>query len=242
MHQKTYPNQSRSLTNKHTNKKKIVYEKPVEVKDIEGGTRLSDTWGERFEGWYSFRNVIKAESYPLNYKGTDLTYRFNICKNCYRFIMPPKIEFVDGLITYTNGERELGVFRFPRDEQGNFTAPLKPDKIQEATQAMTFSEEEIKKLMARKNPLTFFAYKIPQFLFDYIYLTEFNVQELGNITDRNFALEFKAEYDRYMTDKNEEIKTKISSSPNYLLILRNSLNRLWDLNEVSIATNGIIQA
>ena len=87
---------------------------------------------------------------------------------------------------------------------------------------MTFSEEEIKKLMARKNPLTFFAYKIPQFLFDYIYLTESSVQELGNITDKNFALEIKAEHDRYITDKNEEIKTKISSSPNYLLILRNS--------------------
>ena len=230
--------------NKHTNKKKIVYEKPVEVKDIEG-TRLSDTWGERFEGWYQTITFIKTESYPLNYKDKqfrhlDLTYRFNICKYCYKFIMPPKIEFVDGLITYTNGERELGVFRFPRDEQGNFTAPLKPAKIQEATQAMTFSDEEIKKLMARKNPLTFFAYKIPQYLFEYIYLTELNVQELGNITDKDFALKIRAEYDRYITDKNEEIKTKISSSPNYLLILRNSLNRLWGLNEVSVATNGII--
>ena len=228
--------------NKHTNKRKIIYEKPVEVKDIEGGTRLSDTWGERFEGWYSFRNVIKAESYPLNYKETDLTYRFNVCKYCYKFIMPPKIEFVDGLITYTNGERELGIFRFPRDEQGNFTAPLKPAKIQEATQAMTFSKEEVEKLLARKNPLVFYAYKIPQYLFDYIYLTELNVQELGNITDKKFASEIKAEYDRYMTEKIEEIKTKISSSPNYLLILRNTLNKLWkSFDEVSIATNHIIE-
>jgi hypothetical protein len=233
--------------NKHTNKKKIVYEKPVEVKDIEGGTRLSDTWGERFEGWYSFRNVIKAESYPLYYKDKqfrhlDLTYRFNICKYCYKFIMPPKIEFVDGLITYTNGERELGIFRFPRDEHGNFTAPLKPSKLQEATQAMTFTPEEIEKLLARKNPLVFNAYKIPQFLFDYIDLTELNVQELENITDREFASEIKLEFDRQMTDKNEEIKKKICSNPNYLLILRNTLNQLWkNLDEVSIATNKIIE-
>jgi hypothetical protein len=49
MLQKMPLNRSRSPTNKHTNKRKIIYEKPVDVKDIEG-TRLSDTWGDRFEG------------------------------------------------------------------------------------------------------------------------------------------------------------------------------------------------
>jgi hypothetical protein len=50
------------------------------------------------------------------------------------------------------------------------------------------------------------------------------------------------EFDRQMTDKNEEIKKKICSNPNYLLILRNTLNQLWkNLDEVSIATNKIIE-
>jgi hypothetical protein len=220
----------------------IIREKPVELKDIEGGTRLSDTWGERFEGWYSFKKVTKTESYPLNYKDTNLTYRFVICNYCYKFIMPPKIEFIDGLITYTNGEREFGVFRFPRDEQGNFTAPLKPSKIQEAAQALTFTKEEVETLLARKNPLVFNAYKIPQYLFDYINLNDSDIQSIGTITDKEFALQIKNEYDKFIIDTIEEIKLKILNSPNYLLILQNTLNRNWkSLDEVSFATNGIIQ-
>ena len=51
----------------------------------------------------------------------------------------------------------------------------------------------------------------------------------------------KEEYRSTLHKKIEEVKEKISSQPNYLLILTNALNLRWkNLDELSVATNKII--
>jgi hypothetical protein len=209
-----------------------------ELVDVEGATHLALDRGGRFRGWYAFKTFLKAESIPLNYK--DLTYRFNFFDFNYRFVMPAKIEFDGKMISYSKWERHLGIFRFPRDDQGNFSAPiqLKPKEL-----SVDLTKEEAEKILARKTPLVFEAYKIPQFGFHFIDMNEIVVQDIASITNSTFASEIKAEHTRLFNEKLNEIMAKITSLPNYLLILENTLGKcLRDLNEVATMTDQIIHA
>jgi hypothetical protein len=211
-----------------------------ELKDIDGGEHWALKYGDRFEGWYLFKSFLRKESVPLNYKDTDLTYGFNIFDYNVRFIMPPKIEFPAGIISYSTGDRHLGVFRFPRDTEGNFTAPMKLT-IENTSEVINLSDAQAREMMNRQAPLVFNAYKIPQYGFHFFDLSEFNLQELAAITDTVFASELKQMHERFISDRYVDIQQRVIASPNFLLILRNVLCREWrDLKDVALATSDII--
>ena len=117
--------------------------------DVEGADHLALEYGERYQGWYYSKKFVRHDTLPLNYKGKDLTYRFIVLNHHYRFVMPMKVEFAGGLISYSDGDRALGVFRFPRDEKGDFVAPisLRPKNIEGV---VNLTEEQIKKIVKRK--------------------------------------------------------------------------------------------
>jgi hypothetical protein len=211
-----------------------------ELKDIDGGEHWVLKYGDRFEGWYLVKSFLRKESISLNYKDTDLTCGLNIFDFNVRFIMPPKIEFPAGIISYSTGDRHLGVFRFPRDTEGNFTAPLKLT-TEDTSEVINLSDAQAREIMNRQAPLVFDAYKIPQYGFHFFDLSEFNLQEIVAITDTGFASELKQEHDRFVSKMYVEIQQRVTSSPNFLLILKNVLNREWqNLEEVAVATGGII--
>ena len=212
-----------------------------ELKDIEGAVHLALQYGERFEGWYCFKTLLRSESLSLGYSETDLSYRFTICDFNYRFIMPAQIEFMDGRISYSDAERELGVFRFPRDEQGVFTSPMSLQKVKTPQDLAQMTEEDIKQLMERPGPLVFEAFRIPQFGYEYFDLTSRDLKEIEGLTSSVFVNGLKVKYEAVIEEKMKEIREKITSLPNTLLILKNVLCQRWkDLDEVSKATNGII--
>jgi hypothetical protein len=208
--------------------------------DVEGAVHLAHEYGERYIGWYFSKKIARHENLPLNYKDTDLSYRFIVSNYNYRFVMPMKIEFVGGLISYSDGDRALGVFRFPRDEKGNFIAPISL-KQKNIDDMINMSEEEIKDIFSRKGPLVFDAFKIPQYGFEFLDISDFNIQEIGALTDSLFAQKIKDEFNNHLKSHIEEVQAKITSSPNFLLILQNTLDKkLKDLNEVSLMTGNII--
>jgi len=209
-----------------------------EIKDVEG-SNLEHIYGERFRGWYVTKKFLRAESLPLNYKDFNLSYRFNIFDNRYRFVMPAKLEFDGKLITYSVGDRNLGMFRFPRDAQGNFSAPI--SLSHKSLNVVDMSPEEVVKVLAKKPPLVFEAFKVPQYGFELIDVLEKDAQELATITDNSFAEMVKKEYDKFFSERTNEVLEKIKSTPNFLLILENTLGRqLRNLNEISVMSDGII--
>lgn len=210
------------------------------LEDVKGGTHLEIDHGERFRGWYSFKAPVREEEIPLNYKDTDLKYKFSICDHNFRFVMSPKIEFAGGLITYSDGERKLGVFRFPRDQEGKFCAPICLDQ-KKLDEMIEESKKNIEKMLSMKPPVVFNAFKIPQYGFELFDLDVQAQERISEFTDIDFVESLKREHERFIAEKVEKIKSKILSIPNYLLILRNVLDRQWkDFNEVSIATDKII--
>ena len=211
----------------------------AEEKEICGSTPLNLKYGERFEGWHFLKSLLRRQSYPLNYKDFDLTYSFAVCDYNYKFIIPEKIEFYKGVITYTDADRLLGVFRFPRNKEGDFFTPLFMKEIQEKIQGGI--DRITREMLELKPPVVFNAFKIPQFGFEFIDICDFNFNEILRLTDSDFVKQFRAEYEGHIEAKTQEILAKILFLPNYLLILKNTLNRqLKDLNEVSIMTNEII--
>ncbi|RKY78059.1 hypothetical protein DRQ07_08010 [candidate division KSB1 bacterium] len=197
--------------------------------------------GERFKGWYFSKFMLEKKTLPLNYKDIELSYRFTVCDYNVRFIMPPEIEFIEGKISYTEAERLLGIFRFPRNDEGNFVAPFSVS-VKNIETIMELPEDDLKKIFKNKNPLVFKAFKIPQYGFKFLDITENDLKEIKKLTDPGFIEFVSNEYIRIIDKKMEEIKQKILSKPNYLLILKNVLNRQWkNLDEVSIATDKIIE-
>lgn len=210
------------------------------LNDIEGSDHLIHEYGERFEGWYFTKIFLKKEDLPLTYKKTKLTYSFNVYDYNFRFIMPSRIEFVEGLISYSNGERELGIFRFPRDSDERFIAPISLD-CNKMNDYMNLSKENVNKLLSLKEPLMFEAFKIPQYGFKLFDLTADIIEDISKDTDKEFVVYVKGLFNRIVKEKTAEIAERIKSGINYLLILRNVLNRQWkNFDEVSLATDEII--
>lgn len=210
------------------------------LEDIPGSEHIAIQHGERFNGWYLTKKVLRKQLFSLNYSGGTTSYTFTVCDYHFKFIMPPKVEFKEGLITYSVDERTFGVFRFPRDERGNFCSPIKLDI---ESNYLELSDDKIKELMKRQNPLTFKAYKIPNFGFEYLVITEKDIEAIRLQADEELSLSIQTIYENELRDKVDEVKNKITALPNYLLILDSVLNLRWtDLREVSFATDGIIQA
>jgi len=209
--------------------------------NLSDALEMEKKYGERFKGWYFSKTPLEKKTLPLNYNSTELSYRFTVCDYNVRFIMPPEIEFIEGKILYTEAERLLGVFRFPRNDKGNFVAPFSVS-VKDIETIMELPEDDLKKILKNKNPLVFNAFKIPQYGFKFLDITENDLKEIKELTDPEFIEFVSNEYMRITDKKMEEIKQKILSKPNYLLILQNVLNRQWkNLDEVSIATDKIIK-
>jgi len=212
---------------------------PEVLVDIENAEHLELEHGERFRSWYLTKTVLRKELLPLNYKDLELKYEFVVCAYNIRFIMPPKIEFIGGLISYSSAERKLGIFRFPRDEEGNFCSPISIEDMKKIQMKLT--ENNIRDLLKRKEPLVFEAFRIPQHVFEFFSVSDRSFVEISDITDKSFSDAIKRQYEMELQKKITIVKEKISSSPNYLLILQNSLNFHWkNLDEVSIVTDKII--
>jgi hypothetical protein len=213
-------------------------DKIEEIKDIEGAEHLFHAHGDRFLGWYSSKVFKKKETLPLNYSDKNLNYDFSISTYNYRFIMPPVIKFIGGLITYSLGERELGVFRFPIDEKGDFLSPIHLE-LKDLNKEL--SKEEFSRILSMKSPVVFNAFKIPQYEFVFIDISDEDFQAVANITDRPFSEQLKVERGRLFNGVVNDVLERIKSSCNYLLILQNILDKkLTDFSEVSKMTNQII--
>jgi len=207
------------------------------IHDIEGAEHMVHKHGERFQGYYLFKAFKEVQTLPLGID--ELTYRFNISKFEIRFVMPSKVEFIGGIISYNDGERDLGVFRFPRGLDGKFMTPVAIPKDPQSVS--TFTQEDVEKLLQAPRPLVFDAFKVPRFSFEYLDISSFNVQEIEQITGAEHAQLLKNEYDKNLDKILEGVKAKITSAPNFLLILENTLNQFWkNLDEVALATSGII--
>ena len=157
--------------------------------------------------------------------------------------MPAKFEFSKGTIKYTKADRIVGVFRFPRNKEGDFFTPLSTKEIQKKIEEnlSTLTPEQIDKMLELQPPVVFNAFKIPRYGFEYIDVSDFNLKEISDLTDTDFSSNFKNEFNKIIEEKISEVKAKILSLPNYLLILENTLDRqLKDLKEVSFMTNEII--
>lgn len=209
-----------------------------ELIDIKDARHIALDYGERFKGWYFSKTFLKKQSIKLNYRGEKISYSFNKYDFNYKFIMPMKLDFSGGITAYSSGERKLGLFRFPRNENGKFVPPLSFKKIE---CFINMSEKNVKKILTLKEPLIFEAYKIPQFGFEFFDISKLNEKEIISFTDKKFAEEIKQEQNRIVTEKTEEILSKISALPNYLLILLSVLNlERTDIEKVSKETNKII--
>lgn len=222
----------------------IAERRPVEeIFDIKEATNMALDHGERFTGWYLFKNFLKEKELPLNYPADkDKKYSFKIYDYNFRFIMPPSIEFSSGVISYSEAERRFGIFRFPQKGDGTFSAPLVLNKKKNKNILKDLTKSQIQDLVGSKRKvLTFEAFKIPQFGFEQIFIDDKELDRIAAITDRAFARDIRREYESVINNKISEVKEKIKSSCNYLLILKNVLNLQWkNVEEVAKATNNII--
>lgn len=210
------------------------------TKKIESAIPMAPVHGERFENWYLFKTFRRNQSLPLGHK--DLSYRFTVMDYNYQFVMPAKISFSAGTISYDDAQRLFGVFRFPRNAQGEFFTPLSVAEIQKKIDGMKdLTEEQVNKMLELSQPVVFTAFKIPHYGFEYIDVSDFTLKEISDLINPEFVTEFKTEFNRNLEEKVSIVKQKISSNPNYLLILENTLNKnLKDFDEIATMSNGII--
>ena len=217
------------------------------LEDIPGSDTLEFEWGERFRGWY--RTVLFKETKQIPLGSEELTYQFKVAAFQYRFVMPARIEFMKGLnaegklemgvISYSNPERLLGVFRFPKNETGFFQSPLSVKEIYD--QVLNLTPEQMKDLIQRKKVLTFEAFRIPFFGYEYYTVTESDFLEIEKIAGKEISSSLRSTYDKQISLLTETIKQRILSVPNNLQILQNVLDlNLKNDEEISLMTGGIL--
>jgi hypothetical protein len=217
------------------------------LEDVKGSDHMELEWGYRFRGWYRTKTFKKTVSLSLG--PNDLTYQFKICDYQFKFILPARVEFFKGIgeegkleygiISYGEGERLLGVFRYPMGMDGYFAAPLTTQQIEK--QWMDLTPEQVKELVQKKKVLTFEAFRIPFFGFEYFSLSESDFSEIKGIANEDVSSSIRRTYERETESKIDNVKEKILSLPNYLLILQNVLDLHWrNETEISTMTGGIL--
>lgn len=210
-----------------------------DVRDVPGAENMAIEHGDRFRGWYLFKEFLRRQEAGTGWR--DVRYAFSVCRFEARFVIPPRIEFPAGVISYSLAERELGVFRFPRTADGEFATPLSltREKIEETVKALT--EADLANLLKAPKPLVFNAFRIPQHIFEYVDLPDSDVQDLERITTPEHVSALKKEHGEAMSKLLKTVRNKIESGCNYLSILQNVLDRNWsDLSDLSTATDDII--
>jgi hypothetical protein len=217
------------------------------LEDIAGSDHLKHLWGDRFRGWYQKTIFNRTELISLGVD--DLTYQLKVCTFEFRFIIPPRVEFFKGIgaegkleygiIDYSEPERLLGVFRYPLDEKGFFASPIRDQKIDE--NILNLSVEDIQNLINKKKVLTFEAFRVPYYGFQYFNIKEKDFNEISIIAGNSVSDSIRGTYEKEMSVRMSTVKEKIESSPNILLILQNILDRkLVDEKEISTMTGNII--
>ena len=217
------------------------------VEDIPGSTHLKELWGDRFRGWYQTQLFKRTELISLEVQ--DLTYQLKVCDFQFRFVMPPRVEFLRGInaegkieygiIDYSQEQRLLGVFRFPLDEKGFFSSPLSTEKIR--SDFMFLTAQEMKDLIQNKKVLTFEAFRIPFFGFEYFNMTESDFNEITTLAGDTVSDTIRGTYEKDIADRMSIVKAKIESLADNLLILQNILDRKYtNEKEISEMTGNII--
>jgi len=217
------------------------------LEDIPGSDHLKLTWGDRFRGWYQTLVFNRTELISLEVK--DLTYQLKVCTYEFRFIMPPRVEFFKGLgedgkaeygiIDYTTPERLLGVFRYPMDEKGFFSSPITAEKAKK--DFMFLSVEDMQALINKKKVLTFEAFRVPYFGFQYFNIRENDFNEITILAGDSVSNSIRGTYEKEMSTRMAIVKEKIESIPNNLIILQNILDRnIVEEKEVALMTDNII--
>jgi len=219
-----------------------------EIYDIDSAEKMWLTLGDIFYGWY-FLKTPEPEKKELVLGWKDLSYKFTVCDFNYRFIMPETFKCGGGNIVYSKADQLFGVFRFPIKGDGTFVLPEHHIDSDEALYRSVHPEqfpqvkpaEEVKLPYKLINPVVFEAYRIPQFGFNFIDLTEADLEEISKITNKNFAIDIKSNYTNMLEKKIVEVREKIGGQPNFLLILKTLLEKNSDdLKEVARITNNII--
>jgi hypothetical protein len=218
------------------------------VEDISGSDHLKLLWNDNdFRGWYQTILFKRTETISLGIN--DLIYQLKVCEFQYRFVMPPRIEFFKGLdadgkvqygiIDYSTPERLLGVFRYPLGVDGFFSSPILAEKIKD--NFMFLSNKDMEDIIKGKKVLTFEAFRIPYFGFEYFNMRENDFNEITILAGNDVSNSIRSTYEKDMYDRVCIVKNKIKSLPNILLILQNILDRkLVDEKEIATMTGNII--
>lgn len=217
-----------------------------ELYDVKDAVHMAFDHGIRFNSWYFSKRFIRKQLVDF-----PEPYEFMVVDYNYRFVMPMKIDLMDSMIAYSEADRELGVFRFPRDENGTFIAPksfslvrgLKgsDDEGLNIPKYVDFSDQEVEEILKMKPPLVFEAFRIPQFGFEFYDLSIEDIKEIRKFTNTTVVEEFLRSYNSLLLSKIEDVKAKILNLPNYLLILKNMLHcQSDDMKNISDETGGII--
>ena len=227
---------------------------PLEaVEDLQVSESMEHVWGERFRGWQRLKTFKKTELVVLQ-KGhkqvhQPINYQFKICTYVFKFIMPKRLEFHKGVsaegkieygvIQYTDDERLLGVFRFPQTETGFFSPPLPAEEIKK--NIINFSGEQLKDLIQKKKVLTFEAFRVPFFSFEYFSISKQDFEEIDKLVPEDISSSVRSTYENTLNGYLSDVKSNIEKLPNNLLITQNVLDLKYaDEKEISTMTGNIV--
>ena len=201
--------------------------------DLDDAEHLYLKHGDRFLNWYMFKSFNKKETLPL---GKDsLSMEFDISEFTVKFVMPSTIKVSDGMISYSTGERLLGMFRFPRNLEGDFLSPFSKKDGRDWSK---ITPEELARM---PHPLVFEAFRIPTHTFQYSDLTDSALVKITELCGAEHAEIFKLRHGEMLQAALGKILERIESGHNFLLILGEVLCRKRvDLDEVAAETDKII--
>lgn len=207
------------------------------LEDIPGGEHLAIEHGKLFSNWYLFKNFLRRMSIPLDYNGQQLLHEFKVYDYRCRFIMPSVLEYAGNIITYDESERLFGMFRFPQDKNGRFTMPVRKSP----EEYLSMSTEQLQELIRNRKVMVFEAFRIPQHGFEFIDVDENDLEQIEARSGANFRNSVRQQFGNELDSRMCDILQRIKSSPNYLLILRDSLRlKSKNFDNVAKATNNII--
>jgi hypothetical protein len=226
---------------------------PLETSsDLHASELMEQTWGERFRGWHYLKTFKKHELVTLRQGHKQvhqpITYRFKVCTYMFKFIMPERIEFHKGIasdgkieygvIKYTEDERLLGVFRYPLTGTGFFSPPISSD-IRKTL--MNLTVEQLQDLTQNKKVLTFEAFRLPFYSFDYFSISEKDFDEIKKLVPEDISNSVRTTYENQLNIYLSDVKTKIENQSNILLILQNILDLKYkNEKEISVMSGNII--
>ena len=184
------------------------------VEDVPGSDSLQVIWGsDRLRGWYQTQKFNSTEHINLK---DDITYKINIFDFQYRFIIPARVEFCQGInsdgkieygiIDYSLAERLLGVFRYPLSKGGFFAAPVRSEKLDK--NFLNLSEEELKDLINDKKVVTFEAFRVPFYGFKYPYMTSNDFKEIKILAGDSISNSVRDTYEKTMAQNTAIVKEK----------------------------------